>query len=167
MGSEDPLIARDGCASQPGHAQESPQRHVTKRTRLFEAAFVIVGAVPQQESPHDEVGCCCGEDEIDEDDEEDEEDEDEEQQDEDECGGDGDEEEEQQEEMVATGVLIGESGLLLDALVFWDEQHDGLAALLSIAPSSSLKVIRIGLGAIAHRGRITVKETVVNATNLL
>lgn len=90
--------------------------------------------------------------------------------------------------VVATtgGVLIGECEiillLLLEALVFWDEQHDGLATLLSIVPSSSLKVIRIGLGAIARklewmaafsfvgflidRGRITVKEKRgVNAPN--
>lgn len=165
---------------------------MTRRTRLFEAAFAIVGAVPQQESPHDEDDgcccCCCGEDVIGEDEDGDDDDE-EEQQDEDECGGDGDgdgdEEEEQQEEevivvvVVATtgGVLIGECEiilLLLEALVFWDEQHDGLPTLLSIVPSSSLKVIRIGLGAIARklewmafsfvgflidRGRITVKGT--------
>lgn len=151
---------------------------MTRRTRLLESALAIVGAVPQQESPHDDDGvvvvvlgcCCCGED--------DEIDEVEEQQDEDDWGGDGDDEEEQQEVVMATGgVLIGEGGmllLLLDALVFGDEQHDGLATLLSIIPSSSLKVIRIGLGAIARklewiafsfvgflidRGRITVKKT--------
>lgn len=142
----------------------------------MESALAIVGAVPQQESPHDDdvvvLGCCCcGED--------DEIDEVEEQQDEDDWGGDGDDEEEQQEVVMATGgVLIGECEmlllLLLDALVFGDEQHDGLATLLSIIPSSSLKVIRIGLGAIARklewiafsfvgflidRGRITVKKT--------
>lgn len=171
---------------------------MTRRTRLFEAAFAIVGAVPQQESPHDEDDgccccCCCGEDEIGED--EDGDDEEEQQDVVDECGGDGDgdddeEEEEQQEEevvVIATGgVLIGECEmvlLLLDALVFWDEQHDGLATLLSIVPSSSLKVIRMGLGAIARklewmafsfvgflmdRGRITVegKTEGVNAPNL-
>lgn len=151
---------------------------MTRRTRLLESALAIVGAVPQQESPHDDDGvvvvvlgcCCCGED--------DEIDEVEEQQDEDDWGGDGDDEEEQQEVVMATGgVLIGECEmllLLLDALVFGDEQHDGLATLLSIILSSSLKVIRIGLGAIARklewiafsfvgflidRGRITVKKT--------